>query len=566
MPDFYTEIIETLKENQPDKGRLAKLKLELSRKYKTRKVSTDLDILLHARPEDLSRLRILTKPTRSMSGVAVVALMSAPVSCRHGRCIFCPGGPGSIFGDTPQSYTGKEPSTMRGIRANFNPYVQVFNRLEQYIATGHEIDKADVIIQGGTFPSFDFEYQEQFCAFIFKALNDFSAMFFPNGTLDILKYREFFELPGNIRDNERMGRVKEKILALKGNAVLEKEQSRNETAKARCIGLTIETKPDYGKLKEGNIMLAFGCTRVELGVQTVYDDVLRKTNRGHTLKDTVDSIRELKELGFKVNAHYMLGLPGVTREMEINGLKELFSNPDYRPDMLKIYPCLVMPGTPLFELWKKGKYEQMTTEEAAEIISEAKRFIPEYVRIMRVQRDIPTYVTAAGVDRTNLRQYVEKRCAEKGIRCRCIRCREAVRRKAEKPEIVVREYEASGGREFFISVEDLKNDSLIGLCRLRFPSQLLRNEITEKTAIVRELHVYSKAIAIGEKSGSSEQHKGYGRKLMEKAEEIAIKNGKEKMIVIAGIGAREYFRKLGYERAGPYMGKKISPFLKASQG
>ncbi len=566
MHDFYTEIIGMLKEKPLGKEKLARLKLELSRKYKTRKVSTDLDILMHAKPEDLSRLRILTKPTRSISGVAVVALMGAPIACMHGRCIFCPGGQGSIFGDTPQSYTGKEPSTMRGIRANFDPYVQVFNRLEQYIATGHEIDKADVIIQGGTFPSFDFHYQEQFCAFIFKALNDFSAMFFPGGSLDILKYREFFELPGNIRDNERMKRVKEKILSIKGNAVLEKEQAGNETAKARCIGLTIETKPDYGKLKEGNMMLAFGCTRVELGVQTVYDEVLRKTNRGHTLKDTVDSIRELKDLGFKINAHYMLGLPGVTREMEINGLKELFSNPDYRPDMLKIYPCLVMPGTPLFELWKKGKYEQMTTDEAAEIISEAKRFIPEYVRIMRVQRDIPTYVTAAGVDRTNLRQYVEKRCAEKGIRCRCIRCREAGRRKAENPQIIVREYEASGGREFFISAEDIKNDSLIGLCRLRFPSRQLRNEITEKTAIVRELHVYSRAIAVGEKSGSSEQHKGFGRQMMEKAEEIAIKNGKEKMIVIAGIGAREYFRKLGYERAGPYMGEKISPFLKASQG
>ncbi len=557
MPDFYTEIIEILKDKNLEKDKLAKLKIDLSRKYHTKKISTDLDILLHAKPEDLPKLHILTKPTRSISGVAVVALMSAPIACRHGRCIFCPGGPGSIFGDTPQSYTGKEPSTMRGIRAQFDPYVQIFNRLEQYVATGHDADKVDVIIQGGTFPSFDFEYQEQFCAYIFKALNDFSDMFFPAGAIDVMKYREFFELPGNIKDNDRMKRVREKILALKGTAELEKEQLRNEKTKARCIGLTIETKPDYGKLREGNMMLAFGCTRVEVGVQTVYDDVLQKTNRGHTLKDTVESIRELKDLGFKINAHYMLGLPGVTRKMEIDGLKELFDNPDYRPDMLKIYPCLVIPGTPLYELWKKEKYAQMTTPEAAEIISEAKRFIPEYVRIMRVQRDIPTYVTVAGVDKTNLRQYVEKRAIEKGIVCRCVRCRESGRKKAENPEIVVREYDASGGKEFFISVEDVKNDSLFGLLRLRFPSESLRSEITPTTSIVREIHVYSKALTVGGKSETSIQHKGFGKQLMEKAEKISLQHGKNKVLVIAGIGAREYFRKLGYERYGPYMRKQI---------
>ncbi len=557
MPDFYSEIIQILKDKPLEKEKLAKLKIELSRKYSTNGIPTDLSILLHAKPEDISKLKILTKPTRSISGVAVVALMSAPIACRHGRCIFCPGGPGSVFGDTPQSYTGKEPSTMRGIRANFDSYMQVFNRLEQYAAAGHNIDKADVIIQGGTFPSFDYDYQEQFVAYIFKALNDFSEIFFPDGNLDMEKYKEFFELPGEFKSSERVKRVQEKIIALKGAASLEEEQLRNEKAKARCIGLTIETKPDYGKLKEGNIMLRQGCTRVEVGVQTVYDEILQKTNRGHNLKDTIQSIRELKDLGFKINAHYMLGLPGSTKEMDLNGIKELFSNPDFRPDMLKIYPCLVVPGTPLYELWKKGKYGQLTTEEASEIISEAKRFIPEYVRIMRVQRDIPTYVTAAGVDRTNLRQYVEKKCIEKGIKCRCIRCRESGRIAANNPEIIAREYEASKGKEFFISFEDKDKDSLFGICRLRFPSQCLRGEITERTAIVRELHVYSRAVALGEKSEESMQHRGFGKELMKKAEEIAAENKKEKMLVISGIGAREYFRKLGYEREGPYMGKQL---------
>ena len=260
----------------------------------------------------------------------------------------------------------------------------------------------------------------------------------------------------------------------------------------------------------------------------------------------------------------MPGLPLTTKEMDLNGLKQLFENPDYKPDMLKIYPCMVMEGTKLYDDWKNGKFTPLATKEAAEIIAEAKRFVPKWCRIMRVQRDIPTFATASGVDRTNLRQYVEKICKEKGIKCRCIRCREAGINKLknnniklENMQIKVVKYEASHGKEFFIAAEDKGADVLFGYCRLRFPSQYLRQEIIKDSALIRELHVYSAAVQIGKKSDDSFQHKGIGKQLMAKAEEIAKQNGKDKMVVISGIGAREYFRKLGYGLEGCYMAKKL---------
>ncbi|HIG98344.1 TPA: GNAT family N-acetyltransferase, partial [Candidatus Woesearchaeota archaeon] len=229
-------------------------------------------------------------------------------------------------------------------------------------------------------------------------------------------------------------------------------------------------------------------------------------------------------------------------------------------DMLKIYPCLVIKGTPLYAQWEKKQFTPITTAEAAEIISDFKRFVPKWCRIMRVNRDIPTYVTSAGIDRTNLRQYVQQLQQKKGITCNCIRCREIGRKKSSgKSEITVTEYEGSKGKEFFIAAEDPVNDALIGFCRLRFPSQQLRGEITPATAIIRELHVYASAVAIGEEpgEGTKMQHRGFGKRLMAKAEEIARKGGMGRMLVISGVGTREYYKKLGYDYEGPYMGKKL---------
>ncbi len=659
---FYNDLRKHLVRNKAiSKAEISKIKVALCRKHGLRKIPTDIETMFNIeekRPDKNKNIakQLQTKPSRTGSGVAVVAIMTAPHKCPHaagkrnskfppaspayrsngavlsrspapanltnsvnlsrppthssarnldadsadvGPCIYCPGGIDSAFGNVPQSYTGKEPATMRGIRNNYDPYLQIFNRLEQYVCLGHDFQKIELIIMGGTFPSFPDKYKNEFIMFSFKALNDFGEYFFKkgkngkkgnNGKFDLPKFKEFFEMPGDIRDSDRVRRIQKRVLELKNknlgldyadspptrplrhqkmhdlhdlhvlSDLLEKEQKRNETALVRCIGLTIETRPDYGLLDNANEMLSFGCTRVELGVQSIHGSILKRIKRGHSVKDSVKSIRILKDLGFKLNFHMMPGLPGSNLEKDEKMFLELFENPDFRPDMLKIYPCMVVSGTRLYDDWKKGKFKPMTTQEAAELIAKIKENVPEYCRIMRVQRDIPSNVIAAGVDRTNLRQYIDEILKKKDKKCRCIRCREPRLKDIRDLKIKIKtlSYEASNGFEFFISAEDEKKDILLGFCRLRFPSQFLRREITKDSALIRELHVYGAQQIIGsEKGKGAVQHHGLGRKLLKKAEEIARKNGRKKMFVISGVGVREYYRKLGYRKESVYMVKKI---------
>ncbi len=559
---FIADLIGAIKSRAMSKQDISKLKARLCKKHGIKKMPTDIEIMEYADIAQLDFLRkyLLTKPTRTLSGVSVVAVMSYPFPCPHGKCLMCPS---KTSEGIPQSYTGKEPATMRAMRNNFDPYLQVFNRLEQYVVLGHSVSKIELIIMGGTFPSFPVSYQEEFVMYLFKAMNDFSRMFFgKSGTINMSRFREFFELPGDINDKGRLKRIHKKLKLMKSKSQLEKEQQKNEKSFVRCVGLTIETRPDYGMLKHGNEMLKLGCTRVELGVQSVYDDILDNINRGHSVADSVNSTQILKDLGFKINYHIMPGLPGATRKRDIEGFKRLFSDPDFRPDMLKIYPCMVVRESDLYDIWKKGLYKPLNTEQAARLIYEFKKYVPEYVRIMRVQRDIPTYAIEAGVGITNLRQYIHEKLKPE---CRCIRCREIARRKfSGSYYIKITEYDASHGREFFIAAEDKQHDSLYGFCRLRLPSQQLRKEITKGTAIIRELHVFGKSISIGAKGKKKNsvqqnavQHRGIGKQLLKKAEEIAKKNNKNKVIVISGTGAREYYRKLGYRKQGPYMAKRI---------
>jgi len=564
-----------------DKDKIAKLKLRLCKEYKVRKVPTDIQMFMYSTPEQVKkfRKRLQTKPNRSLSGVAPVAIMTSPANCPHGRCTMCPGGLNSEWGDTPQSYTGAEPATMRGMRAGYDAYLQVFNRLEQYVVTGHHPDKVDLIIMGGTFPAREDAYQEEFVWSAFKAMNDFSEQFYDkDGGLKLKYFKEFFELPGEIGEDARTKRIQEKLLKLKGKvnitSSLVEEQEKNETAIIRCIGLTIETKPDWAFLKHANRMLDQGCTRVELGVQSVYDKPLKLIHRGHTTKDNKKSVQILKDLGFKINYHMMIGLPEansegtytsenngrLTKEQDIKGLQKLFSDPDYRPDMIKIYPTMVMPKTKLFMDYKKGLFKPVELEAAAEIIAEFLPTVKPYCRVMRVQRDIPTYRTIAGVNKTNLRQYVDIKMKEKNVQSNDIRAREIGRRKINEtlnPELIVQEYSASYGTEFFISFEDKKHKVLIGFARLRFPGKQLRKEFTPTTAIIRELHVYGAALNVGGKDLTSSQHKGYGKKLMKEAENLAKDQGYDKMLVISGVGVRKYYEKIGYVREGPYMSKKL---------
>lgn len=562
--DYYIELIQAIKDKDLNKQEISKLKLRLCSKYRMAYVPTDIDVLLHAEKEDFHALKKLqTKPVRTISGVTVIAVMTKPFRCPHGKCIMCPGGPESYFGDVPQSYTDKAPAIMRAKRNNWDPYFQVLNRLEQYVVLGHSFDKIDLIIMGGTFISTPKRYQEDFVMYSFKAMNDFSRLFFVKGKFDLIRFKNFFELPGEVDSKERYSHVISKMEAMKKKNIrnLEYEQDYNDkVSKIKCIGLTIETRPDYAKTEHCNQMLNLGCTRVELGVQSTREETLKAMGRGHSAIDAIESTRILKDLCFKVNYHMMPGGPGSDKSKDLEDLKEIVLNPKYRPDMLKIYPCMVFKGTGLYELWRRKKFVPLSTREAAHIIAEFKRIVPPYMRIMRVQRDVPSYMTEAGVDKTNLRQYVQEITKKENIKCRCIRCREPRSRISGIPKIKTLEYEASGGREFFISVEDAKNDCILGFCRLRLSSQSLRKEISCKTALVRELHVYGSEVQIGEKNTDEElqiQHRGFGKKLLKEAESLAKKEGCIKIIVISGIGVRGYYRKLGYKKQGPYMAKNL---------
>ncbi|MFH0752637.1 MAG: tRNA uridine(34) 5-carboxymethylaminomethyl modification radical SAM/GNAT enzyme Elp3 [archaeon] len=548
--DIYEELVkELIRKKIKTPKEAMKIRQKLCRKYKPKVLPSFIQTLLRANKEELPKLSFLvTKPMRTASGVAPVAIMTTPAKCPHGKCTICPGGVKSSFGTVPQSYTGEEPAARRAARNNYDPYLQIFNRLEQYTLLNQSAQKIELIIMGGTFPARTKKYQEEFVAYSLKAMNDFGKF------KDIDKFRKHFLLPADVNDQKRFEKVQKNTLKLKGKADLLKEQKRNETAMNRCVAMCVETRPDYGKLKHGNEMLHLGCTRVELGVQSVYDDVLKRINRGHTTQDTKESIRILKDLGFKVAGHYMPGLPGVSKQRDIEGMKLLFDDPDYRLDMLKIYPCMVTRGTQLYEGYKSKKFKPITVKDAVEIVVEFKKFVPAYCRIQRIQRDIPVQQISGGIKMTNLRQFIHDNYNPV---CRCIRCREPRKKKISWKSVEFKNlvYEASKGKEFFISAEDVKNDIIIGFVRMRFPSQCLRSEITSSTALIRELHVYGPSVPLGGKGDI--QHRGIGKQLLHKAEKIAKDNGKNKIVIISGIGVRSYYLNLGYKRDGPYMSKKI---------
>jgi elongator complex protein 3 len=469
---------------------------------------------------------LIKKPVRMLSGVTIVSTMTHPHRCPHGKCIFCPGG---VEYNTPQSYYGNEPTLMRAIENNYDPFYQVHSRLKQYEANGHIPSKVELIIMGGTFLATPIDYQEWFVTQALEAMNVYPST----------KKRGF--------------------------VYLEDAQLRNETANVRCVGMTVETKPDWGKEEQADQMLRLGVTKVELGVQTVYDDLLKKSNRGHTVKDSIESTRILKDAGFKVVYHIMLGLPGSDPDKDLEGFKRLFSDPDFMPDMLKIYPTLVVETAPLAELWKRGLYRPYDTETLIELISEMYRYIPPWVRVMRVQRDIPANIILDGNKKGNLRELVEKRAKEKGIEIKEIRSREVGIRWLHtgklpegEPKLKKIKYEASRGVEFFLSYE-YDDGTLIGYLRLRYPSELAhRKEINSKTTIVRELHIYGPETPVGLWDDFSFQHKGYGSRLLEEAERISVEEfDAKRILVLSGIGAREYYRKKGYYNLYPYVAKDL---------
>lgn len=519
------EIAEAILSSQPQKKEeIAKIKKKVSKKYSLPSIPGDAEVLSCLQDvsdstdeEEIERLRkiLRVKPVRTISGVAVISVMTSPALCPHGKCLPCPGG---VEKNTPQSYIGLEPAAQRGWQHEYDPYNQVRGRLTELASIGHDVDKAEIIVMGGTFPARERAYRQNFMLGIFNALNTF-------------------------RNGEKASN-------------LEEAKEKNEKASVRCTGITFETRPDYAKRPQIEEMLGYGGTKVELGVQTVYENILQKINRGHGVEDSIEATRLLKDSAFKVGYHVMPGLPYSDMQKDEEMFKELFTNQDFKPDYLKIYPTLVVEGTELHQMWENGEYRPYNTDEVIDLIARAKRHFPLWVRVQRIQRDIPVK-NALGLDKGNIRQMVHQKLKEYGYNCNCIRCREVGHRGVEEAEVepVVRKYNASRGEEYFISYEVPHNGSLAGFIRLRFPYEPFIDTLKD-AALIRELHVYGKSLPIGSRDEGAFQHKSIGKNLLARAEEIA-KQKYDKIAIISGVGVRDYYRKLGYEKSQEYMAKKI---------
>ncbi|KAL4819485.1 hypothetical protein BDW67DRAFT_154683 [Aspergillus spinulosporus] len=494
-----------------------------------------LTAIISAVPEHYKKYilpKLIAKPIRTSSGIAVVAVMSKPHRCPHiaytgNICVYCPGGPDSDFEYSTQSYTGYEPTSMRAIRARYDPFEQARGRVDQIRSLGHSVDKVEYIIMGGTFMSLPAEYRDTFVAQLHNALSGYQT------------------------DN-----VDEAVQA-------------GEMSNIKCVGITIETRPDYCLDTHLSSMLRYGCTRLEIGVQSLYEDVARDTNRGHTVAAVAETFKLAKDAGFKVVSHMMPDLPNVGMERDLFQFEEYFENPAFRTDGLKIYPTLVIRGTGLYELWRTGRYKNYTPNALIDLVARILALVPPWTRIYRVQRDIPMPLVTSGVENGNLRELALARMKDFGTTCRDVRTREVgineVKNKIRpsQVELIRRDYTANGGWETFLAYEDPKQDILIGLLRLRkcSPTHTFRPEFTgQQTSIIRELHVYGSAVPLHGRDPRKFQHRGFGTLLMEEAERIAREeHGSTKISVISGVGVRSYYARLGYTLDGPYMSKMLEP-------
>ena len=515
------EIAKKLERKGEESIELNKLKIKNCKKFGLNVLPKNSEILLHLdsfQKEKISK-EVRIKNVRSISGINVVSVMSTPFECPHGRCAYCP-----QEENVPNSYTGYEPAAMRGLQNDYDPYKQTSSRMAQLRAIGHDACKVELIIQGGTFPANPINYQRQFIKNCIDAMTGQSSK--------------------NLEDAKR----------------------KAESSKVKNVGITFETRPDWAKQDHIDSMLEMGVTRIELGIQTLYDDIYQKIERGHSVKDVIESFQIIKDTALKIVAHMMPGLPGSNMKRDLEAFRQLFSDHRFKPDMVKIYPCLVLKGTKVFEWWSQGHYHPYDTKQAVELISRIKEIIPPWVRIMRIQRDIPAGQIIDGVKKGNLREIIQAELKEKGLKCRCIRCREVghkLMKEGLEPDpadilLKTREYKSSNGTELFISFEDINRDILIGYLRLRIPSEKAhRLEIkNNKSSLIRELHVYGPLIPVGKYTNEGWQHKGYGKKLISEAERISVeKFDREKILAMSALGVKKYFMKFGYKHDGPYMSK-----------
>ncbi|NTU99204.1 tRNA uridine(34) 5-carboxymethylaminomethyl modification radical SAM/GNAT enzyme Elp3 [Candidatus Falkowbacteria bacterium] len=479
----------------------------------------------NAKADKLRRL-LRRRAVRTMSGIAPVAVLTKPFAC-PGKCAYCP-----TEKDVPQSYLSNEPAVMRAIRCGYDPYKQVTDRLRALEANGHEPTKIELIVIGGTWSVLPINYKYWYVLNCFAAANDFSS-------------------------GKGVGLRKKKYSANLGidklRTSLIDEQRKNEKAKYKLIGVTLETRPDYIDDGELEQMRELGCTRVELGVQAIDEKILVLNKRGHGVNCIAKATAKLKAYGFKVTYHLMPGLPGATAKKDLSMFKELFSDERFQPDQIKFYPTVVTKGSLLYKWWQQGTYKPYSDKQLQKLIIDCKQAVPRYVRIIRLIRDIPGESIIAGNTVTNLRQVMQ----QQGVLCECIRCRETKGQAVDGYKLKLTDYRSASGIEYFIEACSKDGKILYGFCRLRLPDNGGGTpKLLEGDAIVRELHVYGELVSVG--GDKKVQHAGLGKVLLAEAEKIASSSGFEGIAVISGVGVRGYYRKMGYKLKHSYMLKKLT--------
>jgi len=567
MNDKSIKIIQSLtRQHLNTAEQLSRAKRQLARDFNIGIVSNNW--LLKIYRECLAVNKIKAKPrleyllikrrVRTLSGVAPVAVATKPYPC-PGRCIYCPS---NVL--MPKSYLPSQPAAARALRFKYSPFRQAQGRLQAFYNNGHKSEKVELRILGGTWSYYPKQYQSWFVRELYRGLNEFSISNFHPASLQGLISNQIPNLKSQIKaDGQKLVKL----------------QRDNETAQHRCVGLSIETRPDWINLDEIKRLRKFAVTKIELGVQHLNDKILRMIKRDQTKNDVLRATKLLKDAGFKICYHIMPNLPGSTAKLDLQIFKELFDDPELRPDQLKIYPCVVLKNTQLYRWWKHGKYKTYNDKTLINLLGQMKKNVPPYVRIERIYRDVPSCDIVEGCKHINIREMVQK---QMNYACKCIRCREVkdklkaqnstlqacrVKTTSKNLKLFINQYNASDGSEYFMSFESPDQKTLYAFIRLRFPSDDGKNQlpILHNTAIIRELHTYGPPAPLnsirrmGGLNSKFTQHKGLGKRLLRQAEKIAKSAGYDKIAVISGVGVREYYRKLEYklETKWGYMIKNI---------
>lgn len=473
-------------------------------------------------PDPLLEQRIRMKPMRTQSGVAPVTVLTAPAGC-PGKCIFCPDD-----WRMPKSYIYDEPGCQRAERDGFDPYRQTLGRIQAFESIGHAADKVELLILGGTWSAYSKDYREWFIQRCFDAMN---AAGNPSYT---------------------------------GSHSLAEAQAYNVTARHRNVGLVIETRPDWITPEEIRHLRKLGVTKVQIGVQSLDDEILALNKRGHDVQAVREALGLLRTAGFKLHLHWMPNLFGATPDKDRVDFARFFSDPAICPDEMKIYPCSLIAETELYNRWLAGEYQPYTTEELVALLADVKPTIPPYTRINRLFRDIPAHHIQAGVKLSNLRQVVYEELERRGQQCGCIRCREVKRRAVTAEELELQDYvyDTDLTREHFlhfVTNEKSEQPGLIaGFLRLSLPlqpgvgSRAFLDEIAE-SAMIREVHVYGPALSISQESEGQAQHLGIGTQLLDAARRISHEAGFQRISVIAATGTRAYYAARGFDQGEFYM-------------